>query len=294
MRAEAAAMDLRLRLARARAFLWRFQTLALAHRLFDGAPGPRILRRRLFGRELAVDVARGNPQRLLFLDGERFVAERGLVLRLLRPGMHAVDVGANIGYYMLLLAQGVGAGGRISCFEPDPENLIELERNVRLNALSNVRITPAAVGAEDAAVKLRRGINSAVAADGEIEAVMVRLDSAASRPVDFLKIDVEGYEGHVLAGARQILAQDRPNLLLEIHPSQLAPPYTVEELLRGLGELYGQADLQEITPHESLRDKIRARYLGFGVRRIGDSQALLAACRAGRRAEPFWAVCHRP
>jgi FkbM family methyltransferase len=293
MSTPATALPLRLRLAQMRAFLWRFRSLALAHGLFDGIGGPRILRRRLFGFELAMDVARGNPQRLLILEGERFVAERQLVRRLLRPGMHAVDVGANIGYYMLLLAQAVGPGGTVSCFEPDPDNLVELERNVRLNGLASVRIHPAAVGAENTTVELRGGINGTVSAGGELRVPLVRLDSAVTRPVDFLKVDVEGYEGHVLAGARQILTQDRPNLLLEVHPALLAPPHTVDAMLRELGGLYERMELHEIAPEENLRDKLRARYLGHGVRRVADPEALLAACRVGQREEPFWAVYHR-
>jgi FkbM family methyltransferase len=293
MSAPAAPLPLRLRLAQTRVFLWRFQSLALAHRLFDGADGPLVLQRRLFGFEVAVDVARGNPQRLLLLEGERFIAERHLVRGLLRPGMHAVDVGANIGYYLLLLAQAVGPDGTVSCFEPDPENLLELERNVQLNGFTNIRIHPAAVGAEDTTVKLRGGINSAITPEGEIEAPLVRLDLTAARPIDFMKIDVEGYEGHVLAGARRILDEDRPNLFLEIHPGLLAPPYTVDELLGRLGSLYERIELHEITPENSFRDKLAARYLGRGVRRIADPETLLAVCRTGRREEPFWAVCRR-
>jgi FkbM family methyltransferase len=294
MSTPAAALPFRLRLAQVRAFIWRFRGLSLAHGLFDGIGGPRILRRRLFGFELAVDVARGNPQRLLILEGERFVAERQLVQRLLRPGMHAVDVGGNIGYYLLLLARAVGPDGTVSCFEPDPDNLVELERNARLNGLARVRIHSAAAGAEDATVKLRGGINSTIAADGEICVPLVQLDSVVTRPVDFLKIDVEGYEGHVLVGARQILTQDRPNLFLEVHPGLLAPPHTVDEVLRELGELYERIEIHEITPEKSLRDKLRARYLGHGVRLVSDPETLLATCRAGQREEPFWAVCHRP
>lgn len=288
------ALPLRLRLAQIRAFIWRFRSLALAHALFNGSGRSLILQRRLFGFELAVDVARGNPQRLLILEGERFLAERQLVRHLLRPGMHAVDVGANVGYYLLLLARAVGPEGTVSCFEPDPENLIELERNVRLNGLTHTRIHPAAVGAEDTIVELRAGINSTITTEGELRVPLVQLDSTVRRPVDFLKIDVEGYEGHVLAGARQVLTQDRPNLFLEIHPNLLAPPFTVDEILGELGGLYERIELHEITSEESLRDKLRARYLGHGVSRVSDPEALLAACRAGRRNEPFWAVCHRP
>jgi FkbM family methyltransferase len=285
---------LRLRLARLRALVWRFHTLPLAHRLFAARGGPQILRRRLFGFELAVDVSRGNPQRLLFLEGERFLAERGLIQSLLGPGLHAVDVGANIGYYLLLLARAVGPGGTVTCFEPDPDNLEELHRNATINELANVSILPAAVGAEDSTAALTPGINSSVSTDGEIQVPLVRLDSCLDLPVGFLKIDVEGYEGHVLAGAERILREDRPTLFLEIHPGFLSPPYTVDGLLDGLRGLYGQVKLYEIAPQESLADKLRARYLGRGVRAVPDPVALLADCHAGRRKEPFWAVCHRP
>lgn len=282
-------------LGRIRAFFWRFHTLALAGRLFDGLPGPRVLRRRLFGHELRVDVARANPQRLLYLEGERFVAERSLVRSLLRPGFRVADVGANIGYILLLFERAVGPGGSVACFEPEPENVTELRRNVEANGFANVEIFPVAVGALPGTVSLRSGLNGAVAEDGsgDLTVPMVRLDDALPGPVDFVKIDVEGYEGHVLAGAQRLLAEHRPTLFVEIHPGFLAPPTTVDGLLATLGERYGAIRLYEIAPQAGLRAKLAARYLGKGVREIRDREALLADCRAGRREEPFWAVCER-
>jgi FkbM family methyltransferase len=282
-------------LGRVRAFFWRFHTLALAGRLFAGMPGPRVLRRRLFGHELRVDVARANPQRLLYLEGERFVAERSLVRSLLKPGFRVADVGANIGYILLLFESAVGPGGSVACFEPEPENVAELRRNAEANAFANVLIFPVAVGAAPGTVSLRSGLNGAVAEDGsgDLTVPMVRLDDALAGPVDFLKIDVEGYEGHVLAGARRLLAEHRPTLFVEIHPGFLAPPTTVDGLFATLAEHYGAIRLYEIAPQAGLRAKLVARYLGRGVREIRDREALLADCRAGRREEPFWAVCTR-
>lgn len=282
-------------LGRVRAFFWRFHTLALAGRLFEGAPRPRVLRRRLFGHELRVDVARANPQRLLYLEGERFVAERSLVRSLLKPGFRVADVGANIGYILLLFESAVGPGGSVACFEPEPENVAELRRNVEANGFSNVEIFPVAVGAAPGTVSLRSGLNGAVAEDGsgDLTVSMVRLDDALPGPVDFVKIDVEGYEGHVLAGAQRLLAEHRPTLFVEIHPGFLAPPTTVDGLFATLGECYGAIRLFEIDPQAGLRAKLAARYLGRGVREIRDREALLADCRAGRREEPFWAVSTR-
>jgi FkbM family methyltransferase len=281
------------RAGRLRAALWRFHTLALAHRIFDGLPAPAILTRPFCGRTLFVDVARGNPQRLLWLEGERFVAERRLLRRLVRPGQSVADVGANIGYYALLFSETVGPVGRIACIEPEPDNLAELRRNVENNRLPPTDVFPVAVGASAGTVSLRAGINGSVMEDGsgEVQVPLRTLDELlADRPVDFIKIDVEGYEGHVLAGATRILNDQRPTLFVEIHPGFLAPPHTVDGLLHGLGALYPHIELWEIAPETTIPEKLRTRYLGDGVRRVPDRELLLAACRAGGREEPFWAV----
>lgn len=275
--------------------MWRFYTLPLADRLFAGLTSPCLLERRLFGLQLSVDVARGNPQRLLYLEGERFVSEGAVVRRLLQPGMYAVDVGANIGYYLLLLESAIGPGGSVVCFEPEPDNVRELERNIGLNGLANVRVLAAAAGAEDGIVSLRVGINAAiVAGGGDLTVPLLRLDSALTGPVDFLKIDVEGWEGHVLAGARRLLRQYRPALWVEIHPGFLAPPYTVEDILDEMRQVHDRVELLEIAPQRSFMEKVRARYLGRAVRRISDPEALLAACHERQRQEPFWAMAPGP
>ena len=284
------------RTGRLRAALWRFHTLGLADRIFGGLPAPYILARPFCGRTLYVDVARANPQRLLWLEGERFVGERRLLRRLVRPGWSVADVGANIGYYALLFAEAVGPAGRVACIEPEPDNLAELRRNVETNRLPGTDVFPVAVGSSAGTVSLRAGINGAVMADGsgEIEVPLRTLDELlADRPVDFIKIDVEGYEGHVLDGAARLLESRRPTLFVEIHPGFLAPPHTVDGLLERLGALYPGIELWEIAPQSTFLQKVRARYLGGSVRRVPDREALLTDCRAGRRDEPFWAVCRR-
>jgi FkbM family methyltransferase len=288
----AAATPLRAKLARLRAFVWRFHTLSFAARLFAGAPRPLVLQRQLFGFHLQVDVSRSNVQRLLFLDGERFVGEREVVRDLLAPGMRVADVGANIGYYLLLIESVVGATGHVVCFEPEAANLCELRRNVRVNGFANVEVVAAAAGATNGIVALRTGINAAIVepGTGDCTVPLVSLDTALAEAVDLLKIDVEGYEGQVLAGARRLLVERRPALWLEIHPAMLAPPYSVDSILRLLAEHYPAPRLFETSPQAGLRAKLAARYLGRPVRRVPDVASLLADCRAGDRSEPFWAV----
>lgn len=242
---------------------------------------------------MPLDVSRSNVQRQLMLEGERFVAERNLLRSCLAPGMRVVDVGANIGYYLLLFESVLGPEGSIDCFEPEPENFAELARTVRGNGFANVRLHPLAVGDQTGTVSLHTGINGAVAApgEGEVTVPICRLDDLVTGPVDFLKIDVEGYEGHVLSGARRLLAEHKPKLFLEIHPGVLAPPYTVDAILAILEATYCKIDLYEIAPQHSLGEKLVSRYLGRQIRCIAGRETLLAACRQGARKEPFWALC---
>src|SRR5262245_45099869 len=91
-------------LGRVVAFFYRLQTLRLAEATFRKLDGGTVLKRRFFGKTLVLDVARASPQKLLWLQGDRFVRERDLLKRAIRPGMSVVDVGANIGYYALMFS----------------------------------------------------------------------------------------------------------------------------------------------------------------------------------------------
>jgi FkbM family methyltransferase len=283
------------RLGRLRAFLWRFHTLRLAERLFQGVPGPCPLERPFLGYRLSVDVSRSNTHRLLYLEGVRFLGERQLIEGLLRPGERVADVGANLGYYLLLFESLVGPGGKVDCVEPEADNLVELERNLRRNGFANARIFPVAAGSSDGVVTFRQGVNGTVAPDGSgtVQVPLRRLDSILEEPVDLLKVDVEGYEGHVLQGAQSLLARHRPTLLVEIHPGLLSPPYTVDDILDMIREVQPAIELHEISPQRGFTGRIAARYGGRAVRRVPDPGQLLADCRAGRRQETFWAVARR-
>jgi FkbM family methyltransferase len=152
-----------------------------------------------------------------------------LVMGLLRPGDVAVDVGAMIGYYTVILAKHVEAHGRVYAFEPDPENFELLESNVRLNGYDNVTCRQAVVGAESGHGRLwrapdNRGDNHAFPTDGReaVEVDVVALDDVIAEPVDLVKIDVQGYESHVLAGMRGLIDRS-PELamLVEFCPALL-------------------------------------------------------------------------
>lgn len=272
-------------------FCFRFRSLRFAESLFAGAPRPCDLRRRLFGFEFTGDASRSSVQQLLYLEGERSIGERRLVQALVEPGDHVLDVGANIGYYLLLFQQAVGPSGAVTCIEPDADNLRELRRNITNNGFQNVRLLETAVGSAEGSVSITPGLNSHVDVDSEQGRTvrLVTVDSVVEKPVNMLKIDVEGYELEALKGARGLLERRRPTVLLEVHP-RLLGRYGADfaSIIELLEPWYADIRYFEVPEHPNLWDKIRTRYLGAGsVRPMEPSRERVGGIDRG----PFWMVC---
>jgi len=155
--------------------------------------------------------------------------------------MMVVEVGANIGAHTVSLARMVGPQGLLVAFEPQRVIFQLLCANVALNSLFNVRTYQAAAGRaagtlmvpplDYAAENNFGGVSLGQAAMGE-EVAVILLDSLTLPAVHVLKIDVEGIEAEVLAGARQLIARHRPILYLENDRREKSPA-----LIRLLGEL---------------------------------------------------------
>lgn len=145
-----------------------------------------------------------------------------------RPGDVVADVGAFIGLYTVALANRVGVEGRVYAFEPDPVSFGRLCRHMTLNGLDDrVRTFPWAVGAESTLLGFAsgRGLESTVIPDAlpAVDRVKsVHLDSIfAGKQLDILKVDVEGYEQHVLRGACELMRDEEraPRaIFVEVHP----------------------------------------------------------------------------
>ncbi|MGB8739743.1 MAG: FkbM family methyltransferase [Xanthobacteraceae bacterium] len=137
-------------------------------------------------------------------------ADMAFTLHFLRSDDLFLDVGANIGSYTLL-ASGVCKARTIS-FEPDPQTMALLRRNIDLNSLhGRVVLEQAAVGAEEGEVAFTIGLDTGGHVTkgnaGRTQRVSMRtLDSvAALTPPTMIKVDVEGYEADVFRGARAVL-----------------------------------------------------------------------------------------
>ena len=165
-------------------------------------------------------------------DRELECAESRFVERFLKPGMHVLDIGANIGYFTLLTSRQVGAQGTVVAFEPSPRERNRLQKNLVLNHCQNVRVEQVAVcdhiGEANLFVVLGRetGCNSMRSpnVDEPIKPITVpttTLDEYVSMhetgPIDFVKMDIEGAELSALKGARVLLtSSSRPIWLCEM------------------------------------------------------------------------------
>ena len=188
----------------------RFASWQMRCRLRDELVEPWIGGARLAARR-GMEGATGN----LYCGLHEF-PEMAFVLHLLRPGELFIDVGANIGSYTVLAAKVCGAQA-ISA-EPDPDALAALARNVAVNGIEGrVRIEACALGAETGQVNFSTGLKSgnrvvAVTGPGVRQVPLRRLDDivGAGAPA-LIKMDVEGFEEQVMAGALNTLAQ--PSLM---------------------------------------------------------------------------------
>ena len=145
----------------------------------------------------------------------------------LRPGQVFFDVGANVGYYSLIASRVLGAAGRIIAFEPVPENLEHLTHHRRMNRASNIEILAAACSDLTGVLAFERGENdslgrlnnSGLESGGERFWVpSLRLDDFVDRTgllPHVMKIDVEGAEARVIAGAERMLRRAAHHIPLD-------------------------------------------------------------------------------
>jgi len=151
-----------------------------------------------------------------------------------RTGDAALDIGAHIGLFSVVIARLVGPSGRVLAFEPTPTTRKVLERTLRLNGLEDrVELRSEAVSSKSGTATffdtgdLVSNANSLVATarhDGEIRVNTVSVDDlvdAGGLSVGCIKIDVEGAELDTLRGAARCLETQRPALALALHPEAI-------------------------------------------------------------------------
>jgi FkbM family methyltransferase len=166
----------------------------------------------------------------IYLDGVWEPAVTRAVRDIVRPGMNVALIGADVGYYVLLVAS-LNRTGRILAVEPFPAHFAILERNVRDNRLDNVKLFNIAAGRDERTAELvnpgtesRLDLDGGTTSTGERITVPVRPLATVLTPeippgqkLDLVEIDIEGAEWDALLGLEPLLLRDRPTILVELH-----------------------------------------------------------------------------
>ena len=154
----------------------------------------------------------------LMLDGYWEIWVTMAIANYIQPGMRCIDVGANVGYYSVLLADWVGSAGYVHAVEADPFNAARLRLN--LKKVDNATVIEAAAWDEagEAPLFMQDVHEGDHTLRGDVEerfkergllgtrsVKTVRLESVVEAPVDFIKLDIEGAERRAWVGMREIL-----------------------------------------------------------------------------------------
>jgi FkbM family methyltransferase len=171
-----------------------------------------------------------------------FEKEASFIPFLLKPGMIALDIGANVGVYSLCLARRVGPAGKVYAYEPASEPRRLLAKSQKANSLENLHIIGAAVSNRPGQAHLAPGISSELASLSDSnsgERVDVRsLDEEDvvrnwGSP-DFVKIDAEGEECRIIEGGRAFFTRHSPLVMFEVKAGD-AIDKAIPKAFRALG-----------------------------------------------------------
>lgn len=221
---------------------------------FNKLPENEVIIKTLYGFPLYVNpsVDKGIEKKL-YLTG---TYEKGLLKilgQILKKGDIVVDAGANIGLISIFAAQRVGTSGLVLAFEPHPETVSILKRNILMNKLNQVRVFSVGLGSRNYKSKIysnlhiNRGAssmvsfqNDSVAYDIDVMVIDEVMEANNIDRVNLLKVDVEGYEMEVLKGAEKLLSSDNgPILVVECSNTRQNFNYSTEDLFRFLTHTHG-------------------------------------------------------
>ena len=185
-------------------------------------------------------------------------------------GIVALEIGANYAQYSRVLSKLVGEAGHVYAFEPAQITYECLLRNCRVLRLRNVTTRRLALSDSAGEMRLHTPIKptgvfgvaqASLAPDPELGVVSERIAvdtvdnfSAEHRlaRIGFIRCDVEGAEMNVFRGAQRVLREDRPNLLIEVHPEMITrfgfSVPDLQALLRGLGYRFFRFEAHRWTP----------------------------------------------
>ncbi len=168
----------------------------------------------------------------------------------IKNGYNIVDIGANVGMHAFYFSELVGKKGKIYAFEPDVSNYNYLKKNIRVNMIRNIIPINKAVSDKNGKTKLylsekltwdHRLINPPGEFRKAVTIEQIKLDSLlVNKKIDFIKIDVQGFEGKCIEGMENLIRKRKHiTLFIEFWPKGLlesgTDPYDLINKIKNLG-----------------------------------------------------------
>lgn len=208
-----------------------------------------------------------------------------LIARTVRPGAHCLDIGANHGYYTLVMADAAGPNGRVVPVEPTPRLAEMLRQTLDINGFPQVEVLANAASDTDGkalqlVIPARRSLNARLSEEAgptdevvPVQSVTVDAITHDWPRVDVIKVDVEGAEESVWLGMQRTISEN-PGLILilEFNVARYDDPRAFAHAIESAGfplrYIDTDAEVQNVTVDELL------------TRQVGDDWMLYLARRA--------------
>ncbi|MDD5680572.1 MAG: FkbM family methyltransferase [Candidatus Omnitrophica bacterium] len=231
-----------------------YAKIALWHiRYYVSSGKSRYKKVRVNDYEMFIDLRDSGISKALFVYGTREKDQMGIVKSVILPGMRVLDIGANIGYYVIMESRLIGSSGKIIAYEPSADNCALLKKNLELNNLSGkVELNEAAVSDKAGTARFYvsdksnlHTLNPSASAkhtDNHVEVKTADIYEIIGRNKDigFIRMDIEGHEVEVLKRLGKAVTDFKvyPKVLFETHfPKYNAEKHNICESLETLFHL---------------------------------------------------------
>ncbi|WOV93486.1 MAG: FkbM family methyltransferase [Candidatus Nitrosoabyssus spongiisocia] len=175
-----------------------------------------------------------NDSLRLSIHGSHEPFETELLSKWIKESDYVLDLGANIGYFTLIMSKLVGDSGKVFSFEPSMDNFEILKKNIKVNNCNNVIIENMAVGNKNGEIKLYLSDNQSmhtlyentISTNRSVTVPIIKLDDYYNKKsinkINVIKMDVEGAELDTLRGMSNILTENKDVVLfVEFNPESI-------------------------------------------------------------------------
>lgn len=186
-----------------------------------------------------------------------------IVSKIVKKGMTCLDIGSNIGYYVLLENKIIGNKGKVIAIEPSPKNFEYLKKNIEIQRTKNIQAFNFAAGDKTGYINFLNYKNESnsgrVIPDNEVinwpgqvvklpvKTIDSFLEEIEEDKIDFLRMDVEGYEYQIFQGMKNTIRRSKPIIQIEVHKSIMGTETTKKWLIELKDEGY---ELKSYVPRE--------------------------------------------